>query len=259
LATGGTATVEAAYRTGTPAIGVGPGKAPALISADADLPHVARSVVQSKSFDNGLICGAENHLVVDASVRAALISRLESRGAAVLTASEAARFLVAAVDRETHRFLPPVIGQNASALAALAHIERPYRIDLLVVPTESIAADNYLAAEKLAPVVSLIAVPGMDEGLEVCRALLEIDGTGHTAIVHTYSADLVHRFATAIRASRILVNTPATQGLLGLTTGLTPSLTLGPGTWGGSSTTNGITYRDLLNIKRVAYYTFKAA
>ena len=116
LATGGRAMVDAAYRSGKPAIGVGPGNEPALVAADADLPHVARSVVQSKSFDNGLVCGAENHLVVDASVRPALISALESRGAAVLTESEAARFLVAAVDRET-REVP----------RWLAHIERPYR------------------------------------------------------------------------------------------------------------------------------------
>ena len=257
LATGGRAMVEAAYRSGKPAIGVGPGNAPALIAADADLPHVARSVVQSKSFDNGLVCGAENHLVVDASVRPAFISALEGRGAAVLTESEAARFLVAAVDRETHRFKRPVIGQDASTLAEWAHIERPYTIQLLVVPTEAVAPGNYLTAEKLAPVVSLIAVPNMDEGLNVCGALLDIDGTGHTAIIHTQSADLVRRFATTIRASRILVNTPATQGLLGLTTGLTASFTLGPGTWGGSSTTNSVTYRDLLNIKRVAYHTIK--
>ncbi len=257
LATGGRAMVEAAYRSGKPAIGVGPGNAPALIAADADLPYVARSVVQSKAFDNGLICGAENHLVVDASVRPALISALESRGAAVLTESEAARFLVAAVNRETHRLTRAVIGQDASTLAELAHIERPYEIQLLVIPTMSVTPDNYLAAEKLAPVVSLITVPDMDEGLNVCGALMDIDGTGHTAIIHTQNGNLVRRFATTIRASRILVNTPATQGLLGLTTGLAASFTLGPGTWGGSSTTNSVTYRDLLNIKRVAYHTFK--
>jgi acyl-CoA reductase-like NAD-dependent aldehyde dehydrogenase len=255
LATGGQAMVQAAYRSGTPAIGVGPGNAPALISADADLRHAARSAVLSKSFDNGLICGAENHLVVEASARGSLIAELIQQGAAVLTEAESVRFRDAAVNPQTQRFMSPIVGQDAAMLAKLANIERPYIIQLLVIPTESVAAENYLAAEKLAPVVSLFTVANMDEGIKVCRALLDIDGTGHTAIIHTRNVGLIKRFTTAIPASRILVNSPATQGLMGLTTGLVPSMTLGCGTWGGTSTTNSVTYRDLLNIKRVAYYT----
>ncbi len=255
LATGGHAMVQAAYRSGKPAIGVGPGNAPALISADADLRHAARSIVLSKSFDNALICGAENHLVVEASAREPLVAELVQQGAAVLTEAESERFRDAAVNPDTQRLMSPIIGQDAATLAELACIERPYRIQLLVIPTASVAAENYLAVEKLAPVVSLFTVVDMDEGLTVCRRLLEIDGTGHTAIIHTRNVGLARRFATAMPASRILVNSPATQGLMGLTTGLVPSFTLGCGTWGGTSTTNSVTYRDLLNIKRVAYYT----
>jgi acetaldehyde dehydrogenase / alcohol dehydrogenase len=258
LATGGQAMVQAAYRSGKPAIGVGPGNAPTLILADADLTHAALSTVQSKSFDNGLICGAENHLVVEARVRARLIAELEQQGAAVLTSDESAAFLDAAVSPETHRFRPEVVGQDAATLAKLARIERPYHIKLLVIPTESLVAENYLAAEKLAPVVSLFTVADLHEGLEVCRRLLEIDGAGHTAVIHTRDSELSRFFAAEIPASRILVNSPATQGLMGLTTGMVPSLTLGCGTWGGSSTTNSITYRDLLNIKHVAYYNVRA-
>jgi acyl-CoA reductase-like NAD-dependent aldehyde dehydrogenase len=259
LATGGRSMVKAAYRSGTPAIGVGPGNAPALISADADLRQVARSVVLSKSFDNGLICGAENHLVVEASARARLVAELVQHGAAVLTDAESARFRHATVDPETCRFKSPIIGQDAATLARLASIERPYNIQLLVVPTESVNPENYLAAEKLAPVVSLFTVADMDEGIRVCRGLLSIDGTGHTAIIHTRQAGLTQRFTTAMPVSRVLVNSPATQGLIGLTTGLVPSMTLGCGTWGGTSTTNSVSFKDLLNIKRVAYYTPECA
>jgi acetaldehyde dehydrogenase / alcohol dehydrogenase len=255
LATGGAAMVKAAYRSGTPAIGVGPGNAPVLISADADLGHAARSAVLSKSFDNGLICGAENNLVVEASVRERLIAELERAGAAVLTAEETERFLGAAVDPRTHRFKPQIIGQAAATLAELAAIQRGYPIQLLVAPTNVVAAANCLAAEKLAPVVSLFTVADADEGLKVCRALLEIDGSGHTAIVHTQDANLIQRFSAEMAASRILVNSPGTQGVLGLTGGLAPSMTLGCGTWGGTSTTDSVTYRHLLNIKRIAYYT----
>src|SRR5262245_32217888 len=259
LATGGHELVEAAYRSGTPAIGVGPGNAPALISADADLRHAARCIVQSKSFDNGLICGAENHLVVEARARESLIAELVRHGAAVLTKEESERFQSAAVNPETHRLMSPIIGQHASTLAELAHITRAYCIQLLVVPTEAATPDNYLAAEKLAPVVSLYTVGDVDEGLRLCRQLLDVDGAGHTAILHARSVRLSRRFAEAMPVSRILVNTPATQGLMGLTTGLVPSLTLGCGTWGRTSTTNSITYRDLLNIKRVAHYTHEPA
>jgi len=255
LATGGRAMVKAAYRSGTPAIGVGPGNAPALISTDADIRQAARSIVMSKSFDNGLICGAENHLVVEGSARARLVDELIHNGAALLTESESTRFRDAAVNPETHRLMSSIAGHDAATLARLASIERPYDIQLLVIPTESVDFENYLAAEKLAPVVSLFTVADMDEGIRVCRALLYIDGTGHTAIIHTRQASLTQRFTTAMPVSRVLVNSPATQGLMGLTTGLIPSMTLGCGTWGGTSTTNSVSFRDLLNIKRVAYCT----
>jgi acyl-CoA reductase-like NAD-dependent aldehyde dehydrogenase len=258
LATGGAAMVRAAYRSGTPAIGVGPGNAPVLLAADADLVHAARSIVESKAFDNGLICGAENSLVVEATVRAGMIAELERAGAAVLTPDEAARFGHAAVDPQTHRFKPHIIGQDAATLAEWAHIKRPYSIQLLVVPTGAVTAENYLAAEKLAPVVGLFTVADADEGLRICRALLEIDGAGHTAIIYTHNNALIQRFAAEMTTSRILVSSPGTQGVLGLTTGLDLSMTLGCGTWGGTSTTDSITYRHLLNIKRIAYYIPKS-
>jgi len=158
-----------------------------------------------------------------------------------------------AVDPSTHRLLPSTIGQDAATLARRARIKRAYPITLLVVPTEFIVGTNYLAAEKLAPVVSLFEVADADDGLRTCRMLLEIEGGGHTAIIHARRVDVIERFASTIPVSRILVNSPATQGLMGLTTGLMPSMSLGCGTWGGNSTTNGVTYKDLLNIKRVAY------
>jgi acetaldehyde dehydrogenase/alcohol dehydrogenase len=259
LATGGAAMVKAAYRSPTPTIGVGPGNAPVLIDADADVAHAARGIVESKAFDNGLICGAENSLVAVTDIRAGLVAELERHGAAVLSSAEAARLLSAAVDSQSHRFKPRVIGQSAATLAAWAHIQRPFAIQLLVVPTASVAAENYLAAEKLAPVVGLFTVADADQGLRICRALLEIEGAGHTAIIHTQDTDLIARFAAELPASRILVNSPGTQGVLGLTTGLALSMTLGCGTWGGASTTDSITYRHLLNIKRIAYSTSKRA
>lgn len=255
LATGGQAMVRAAYRSGTPAIGVGPGNAPALILADADIGHAARSAVRSKAFDNGLICGAENHLVVEASASAELIAELERHGAAVLTPDEAAGFLHDAVDLQTQRFRRQIIGQSAAMLAERSSIRRPYPIQVLVIPTALVTAENALAGEKLASVLSLFTVADAEEGLSVCHTLLAIEGAGHTAIIHTRNDKLIERFAATMPASRILVNSPGTQGVIGLTTGLSASMTLGCGTWGGTSTTDSVTYTHLLNIKRIARYT----
>jgi acetaldehyde dehydrogenase/alcohol dehydrogenase len=225
-----------------------------LICADADIGHAAESVVVSKSYDNGLVCGAENHLVVVQSVRDALCEALRSAGAAVLSDDETVLFQRAAVDAKNSGLRGFTIGQSAAVIARAIGVERPYTIQLLVVPTEGVAG-NPLAGEKMAPIVSLYTVPDDDAGIALSRALLEHEGTGHTAVIHTHTQTLIDRFASAMPASRILVNSPASHGIMGFTTGLTPSLTLGCGTFGRTSTTDNVSYQHLLNIKRVAHYT----
>jgi acyl-CoA reductase-like NAD-dependent aldehyde dehydrogenase len=208
----------------------------------------------SKSYDNGLICGAENHLVVVEPVREELCTALSAAGAAVLSSEETRRFLAAAVDPKTGELRGMIVGQSATTIARAVGIMRPFEILLLVIPTEGIAG-NPLASEKMAPIVSLYTVPDEDAGIALSHALLMHDGTGHTAVIHTRSEDLIARFTTAMPASRVLVNSPAAHGIMGFTTGLTPSLTLGCGTWGSTSTTDNVSYQHLLNIKRVARYT----
>ena len=254
LATGGAGMVRAAYRSGTPAIGVGPGNAPVLISANADLDAAARQIVISKTFDNGLICGAEHHLVVDAGVRGQFVCALERNGAAVLTEEEAGQFKSRVLDRSGKGFRPEIVGQMAQTIATDAGINRPYPIRLLIVPTDSTASTDPFAGEKLAPLLSLFTVRDEEHGVEICQRLLTQTGAGHTAIIHTRSQRLIERFGEAVPASRILVNTPGSHGCGGMMTGLDPSFTLGCGTFGGNSTTDNITYRHLLNIKRVAHH-----
>ena len=255
LATGGTAMVKAAYRSGTPAIGVGAGNAPALICADAYLNHAAACAVRSKSFDNGIVCCSEHNLVVVQSCAQTFRAALEQQGAAVLSREETVAFLSVMVDSASHRLRPQVHGQFAADLAAQVGIRRPYPIQLLVVPTEAVSENNPLALEKLAPILSLFTVADEQAGMRVCQELLALDGLGHTAIIHTDNTTLVEMFAARMPASRILVNAPGTQAGIGMTSGLIPSLTLGCGTFGGTSTTDNVTYSHLLNIKRVAYYT----
>jgi acyl-CoA reductase-like NAD-dependent aldehyde dehydrogenase len=252
LATGGTSMVKAAYSSGTPAIGVGSGNAPVLVCADADLSTAARAVVQSKSFDNGIICGSENNLVVVASIRDDFIKMLEENGAIILTADEKNRLTAQALDPDTLRLKNSIVGKSAKSIADSAGIQRGGDIRLIVVPIRQDELQGLYAHEKLAPIVSLSTVSDEVEGIQLCKQILLNQGRGHTAVIYTQDQELMKQFGREIEASRILVNTPASQGCIGIGTGLTPSFTLGCGTFGGNSTTDNVTYTHLLNIKRLA-------
>lgn len=250
LATGGPSMVKAAYSSGTPAIGVGAGNAPAWIAADADLQAAAEGVIASKGFDNGLICGAEQHLVVDQSVADGVREKLEAAGAAVLSTEETERFMAEVFEPDGDLKMW-FIGQPAEKIAEAAGLAKP-GAKLVVFEADASNPAGAQARERLAPVLSFFTVDGEDEAIALCRSLLAYEGAGHTANVHTSDPARAERFAAAIPASRILVNTPSAQGCCGLTTGLPHTLTLGCGTWGGNSTTNNVRHTDIRNVKRMA-------
>jgi len=258
LATGGPSMVKAAYSSGTPAIGVGPANTPVLVCSDADVPDAVRSIVMSKTFDNGLLCGAEHNLVVVEGVRELFIDECEQQGAAVLTTEEAEQFSEKMV-RNDGRFKGTIVGQTAVQLARQVGITRDYEIKLLVVPSAAVRADNAYAREKMAPVLSLFTVANEQEGIEVCHQLLKIEGAGHTAVIFSQDTALIQRFGQEMPAGRVLVNTPAVHGMLGITTGLNISTTLGCGTFGGTSTTDNVTFTHVQNTKRLAYFLPEAA
>jgi acyl-CoA reductase-like NAD-dependent aldehyde dehydrogenase len=252
LATGGAAMVKAAYSSGTPAIGVGSGNVPAWVCADADLEAAAGAVVASKSFDHGIVCGSEDNLLVDAAVRAPFVAALRRAGAAVLTGEQTDRLVAHAFDPADGHLRRSVLGQPATQIAAAAGVELGGPVRVLVLPMPLERVDGPYGREKLAPLVSLFTVEGVEQGLSVCQRLLANQGAGHTAVIHTTSQPLQQRFAEEVPASRILANSPATHGCLGIGNGLVPSLTLGCGTFGGNSTTDNVTYTNLLNVKRLA-------
>jgi len=254
LATGGPGMVKAAYSCGKPAIGVGAGNAPAWVSDDADPAVAAAAIVQSKSFDNGLICGSEQHIVVDASQRDALVEALEANGGVVLSAEQTAQIMERAFDDHGHLLLP-YVGRTATTIAELAGLSVPADAKLLIFPVTDDVPEEALGKERLAPVCSLFTVHGDDEAIALCQRLLSYEGAGHTAVVHTQDNERVARFAAVIPVGRILVNVPATLGFCGVVTGLTPAFTLGCATFGGNSTTDNVSYENLQNIKRVAYPT----
>jgi acyl-CoA reductase-like NAD-dependent aldehyde dehydrogenase len=214
--------------------------------------HPAAAVVESKSFDHGIICGSEDNLVVEAAVAGPFLAALEAAGAAVCTPEEAARVAAHAFDPGDGHLRREALGQAAEAIAAAAGVRRDRPVRVLVLPAPLERAEGPLGREKLAPLLSLFTVDGTEQGLELCKALLARQGAGHTAVIHTADPALQQRFAEEVPASRILVNGPATHGCIGVGNGLTPSLTLGCGTFGGNSTTDNVTYTNLLNTKRLA-------
>ncbi|UCD28554.1 MAG: aldehyde dehydrogenase family protein, partial [Planctomycetota bacterium] len=252
LATGGPSMVKAAYSSGTPAIGVGPGNAPTWICSVADPDKVAEMVVGSKSFDNGVICGSENNLVVDVSIRESFIEALKKHGAAVLEPDEIDRFTEHVVNPETQRLHREVVGQSAQSILAKAGIECNGDIRLIVIPLKRDRIKGPYGYEKLAPVLSLFTADGEVEGMALCKEILANEGTGHTAIIHTNDEKLAELFGLEMPVSRSLVNCPGSQGCIGMVNGLIPSLTLGCGTFGGTSTTDNVSYTHLVNIKRIA-------
>jgi len=188
------------------------------------------------------------------SARAGLIAALEAEGAAVLNPDEIKLFLAKAIQPQTHHLRPEIVGQDADKIASRLGIIRPFPIRLIVVPTEGVLASNPLAFEKMAPITSLFTVADEEAGLVACQKLLELEGAGHTGAIHTKNRAWVDAFARRLKVSRIVVSSPSAHGGGGITTALPFSLSLGCGTFGGNSLTDNVTYRHLMNIKRVADY-----
>jgi acyl-CoA reductase-like NAD-dependent aldehyde dehydrogenase len=252
LATGGTSMVKAAYSSGTPAIGVGPGNAPVLICADADLSKAAQAIIKSKSYDNGVICASENNLVAVGSIHDDFTEMLEAHGAIILRPDEKSRLTAQVFDPDIVGMKKSIVGKSAQFIADSSGIRRGKDIRLIVVPIRQDELQGPYGHEKLAPIVSLCKVNDEVEGLQVCKQILFSQGHGHTAVIYTENQELMKEFGSEIPASRVLVNGPASQGCIGIGTGLTPSFTLGCGTFGGNSTTDNVTYTHLINIKRLA-------
>lgn len=240
------------YSSGKPAIGVGAGNAPAWIAADADIETTATVVVESKGFDHGLICGSEQHLVVDSMVESDLVAALGRCGAVVLDWPRTEQ-LLGSLFEPTGQLRREFVGRSPQVLAAAAGLEVPPETQLLVFRADAAAPHPAAVRERLAPMASLFVVDGDDEAIATCRRLLAHEGAGHTASVHTLDEARVRRFAEAMPVSRVLINAGSAMGCCGLGTGLLPSLTLGCGTFGGNSTTDNVGYRNLLNVKRIAY------
>jgi len=251
LATGGPSMVKSAYTSGTPAIGVGKGNAPVWICANSDIKKAAQDVVGSKSFDNGIVCGSENNLLVDEAVLTEFVTQAQECGAVLLTDYELQILLDSVFS--SGRLDAQWVGRSAADICQFLNIQRDYEIKLILAPVEKDNLDSPLLKEKLAPVLSLSVMDNTEQALLLAKNILQGEGAGHTAIIHCVDDSMVEQYARAVDVSRILVNTPGTQGCIGAANGLELSWTLGCGTQGGGSTSDNVTFRHLMNVKRIAY------
>jgi acetaldehyde dehydrogenase / alcohol dehydrogenase len=251
VATGGTAVVRAAYRSGNPSLGVGPGNVPALVDATADVAKAASCLADSKAFDNSILCTNESVAIVEERVADALVRELERHGAHVLDEEEAERARAALYPEG--RIETALAGKDAAALAAAAEITVPPGTRVLVAPFPLIVPEEPLALEKLFPLLGLVRVPDAARGIEAARALLRIGGAGHSAVIHSRDPRTILAYGAAVRVLRIAVNAPGSTGSAGLDTNLAPTMTVGTGFFGRSALTENLQPRHLTQWTRLAY------
>ena len=252
LATGGMGLVRAAYSAGKPAYGVGPGNAPCYIEASADLAKAAHDIILGKSFDNGVLCSSPNSVVVDEAVSEEVIRQFQANGGHFLSPAEA-DLLAKALVTPQRLPNPALVGKSALVIAEKVGIRVPPGTRALIAHLKGVGRDYPLSIEKLCPVLSFYVVKDWREGCERCKEILRYGGMGHTMSIHSRNDAVILEFGLHKPAYRIVVNTPTTHGSIGLTTGLDPAMTLGCGGFGGNITSDNISPKHLLNIKRLAY------
>ena len=255
LATGGPGMVKAAYSSGKPALGVGPGNTPAVIDDSADILLAVSSVIHSKTFDNGMICASEQSVVVLDSVYDAVRAEFAARGCHLLTAEETEKLRGTILVNGALN--AKIVGQSAHTIAAMAGVDVPENTKILIGEVTSTALSEAFAHEKLSPVLAMYRAKDFEDALRIADRLVRDGGFGHTASVYLDPAGAKQKldaFAHAMKACRILVNTPSSQGGIGdlYNFRLAPSLTLGCGSWGGNSVSENVGVKHLLNIKTIA-------
>jgi len=252
LATGGMGLVRAAYSAGKPAYGVGPGNAPCYIEQSADLAKAARDIILGKTFDNGVLCSSPNSVVVDDAISEEARRRFQAEGAYFMNDAEI-DLLAKALVSPQRLPNPALVGRSAAYIAEKVGITVPSGTRALIAPLKGVGRDYPLSIEKLCPILSWYVVKDWREGCERCIQILRYGGMGHTMSIHSQNEEVILQFGLKKPAFRICVNTPTTHGSIGLTTGLDPAMTLGCGGPGGNITSDNISPRHLLNLKRLAY------
>ncbi len=251
LATGGSLMVKAAYSSGTPAIGVGPGNGPAFIEKSADFKLAVKRILDSKTFDNGTICASEQSIIVEKCSENEVVAELKRQKAYFLNEDEKEK--VGKILMKPNGFMSPaVVGKTAHYIANLAGISVPQDTSVLIAYESNVGAKYAYSHEKLCPVLAFYVEDSWEDACKRSMEILYFEGAGHTMMLHSTNEAIIKEFALKKPVNRLLVNTPGALGGIGATTSLPPALTLGCGAIGGGSTSDNITPLHLLNVKRMA-------
>lgn len=251
LATGGNAMVKAAYSCGKPALGVGAGNVPAYIEKTANIKTAINDIVMSKSFDNGMVCASEQAAIIDKEIYKEALAEFKKLHT-FLCNKEQKHMLETFMFPDGVKLNPYVVGKSAHHIAELAGFEVPLNTNILLVECKSVGKEEPLTREKLSPVLAILKSNDEVHGVALAKSMVELDGLGHSAVIHTQNDALKKTFGLALKAIRIIVNSPATFGGIGnIYNRFIPSLTLGCGSYGKNSVSDNVSAVHLLNIKRI--------
>ena len=251
LATGSNPMVKAAYSSGTPALGVGSGNVPAFIERTANYKKACADIVYGTTFDNGTLCSSEQAIIVDKPLKEKVIQELKAIGCYFVNKEEKEK-LAKAVQKD-FQINADIVGKSATFIAKYAGFSVPDTTKVLIAECTEVGRKDPLSMEKLSPVLAFYEADGWLDACHRCIDLLNFGGIGHSMVIHSNDQPIIMKFALEKPAFRILVNTPASVGAVGVTTALSPSLTLGPGTWGGSIISENVTAKHLINVKHLAF------
>jgi acetaldehyde dehydrogenase (acetylating) len=254
LATGSNPMVKAAYSSGKPCYGVGSGNVPAYIEKSANIRKAVADVATGKVFDLGVLCSTEASVIVDAAVKQSVLEEFRRRHCHFVEGDDKERLAKLMFDQRG-AINPAMVGKPAMYIAQHAGISAPAGTQILAAEVSGVGREHPLSREKLSPVLSFYTVDNWREGCERCIELLEFGGIGHTMVIHSMDDDIIMKFALEKPAFRILVNTVAALGAVGYTNELLPSMTLGPGTFGGSIISDNVSAKHMFNVKRLAFET----
>lgn len=253
LATGGSSMVKAAYSTGKPALGVGPGNVPCYIEKTANIERACTDLMLSKTFDNGMICASEQAVIVDKEISLQFEKFMTENECYFLNEKETTKVSKFVINQEKKFVNPIVVGKKASWIAEQAGVKVPEKTKILIAKLDGVGYDYPLSMEKLSPVLAYYIVNNSDEGFKVANDILEMGGLGHSAVIHSKNDDLIRKYGQEMKVGRIISNSPSSQGAIGdIYNTNTPSLTLGCGSHGHNSTTSNVSSVNLINKKRIA-------
>ena len=253
LATGGSGMVKAAYSTGKPALGVGPGNVPCYIHKSADLEQAVNDLILSKTFDNGMICASEQAAIVDKAIAPKFEKLMKKYGCYFAKPDEIKKLSDYCIDSEKGAVNPVIVGKPATWIAEQAGVKVPEGTKILLAKLDCVGPEYPLSREKLSPVLAYFIVDSTEEGIDRAEEMVMFHGMGHSAVIHANDEDVIQKYAATMKASRLIVNSPSSHGAIGdiYNTNM-PSLTLGCGSYGGNSVSGNVTTVNLINQKRVA-------